>query len=87
MKRASGRLSRRIWIVQVVGGCVGLDGLPTATSVQFHPVIFAILHFARVFQCLGEEVPKEVVVRSILKSQIAHVAEVFIEFLCLPMLA
>jgi hypothetical protein len=58
-----------------------LHGLPAASAIQLHPVIFSIFHFAGVFESLSKQVAAEVIVRSILESQVANVAEILIEFL------
>ena len=57
-------------------------GHPSLSIVQEHPVVHAILDLASVLESLGEEVPEEVVVRSLLESELADVVEVDGELLC-----
>jgi len=59
-----------------------LHSFPPFTVVQLHPVIFAVLNFTSVLQGLCKEFAEIVIVRSILKPQISHVAEIFVELLC-----
>ena len=60
------------------------DGFPTLSVVEFHPVVFAIFYFAAVFESLGKQVAKEVVVGGILKTQVTNIAQVLIEFVWKP---
>ncbi len=60
---------------------MGFDRLPATTTIQFHPVIFAVLDLASILQCLCKEVAKEVVVWGVLEAKVADVAEVFVELL------
>lgn len=61
---------------------MGLHGFPSLAVVDLHPVVFAILNLARVLQCLRKEIAQVIVVRVVLETKVADVAEVLVEFLC-----
>lgn len=61
---------------------VGLHYLPALSIVQLHPVILAILHLASALERLREEFAQVVIVRGVLKAEVADVAEVLVELLC-----
>lgn len=56
--------------------------LPTFTTVEFHPVVVAILDVSYVFESLSEQVPEIVVIGRIFEAQVTNVAEIFVEFFC-----
>lgn len=58
-----------------------LQGLPTLAVMELHPIVFTILNLSCILQGLGEEFAEVVVIRGILESKIANIAEVFVEFL------
>ena len=68
--------------MQMVRRGMRLDSFPAPPTIQLHPVVITVLHFARVFQRLCEKVAQEVVVWGVLKAEIPYVAEVFVKFLC-----
>jgi len=57
-------------------------GFPSLSVVQLHPIVFSIFDFSCVLESLGEQIPKVVVVRCILETEVPHVAQVFVELLC-----
>jgi hypothetical protein len=59
-----------------------LDSFPPSATIQLHPVVFTILDFASVLERLSEEISQKVVVRGVLKSEVANVAEILVELLC-----
>lgn len=56
-------------------------GLPPLAIVQLHPVVLAILNLAAVLEGLGEQVPKVVVIGSILETEVPDVRKVGVELL------
>ena len=56
--------------------------LPSLSTVQEHPIVYAVLVLAGSPECLGEEISQEVVVGSLGESQFPHVVEVDSKFLC-----
>ncbi len=56
--------------------------LPSFAVIELHPIIIPILDLPSVFQRLGEEIAQVVVVWSILKTEVSHVTQIFVEFLC-----
>lgn len=58
-----------------------LNGLPSFAVVELHPIVLTILDLSSVLQCLGEQIPKIVVIRGILEAKISDVAQVLVEFL------
>lgn len=69
-----------VWAVSLMIVAFG-NGFPALTIVQLHPVVLAILHFSTIFQGLGEQVTKEVVIRGIFESKVANVAQVLVELI------
>jgi len=58
------------------------DGFPTLAVVQLHPIVLTVLNLSAVLQCLGEQITQEVVVRGVLESKVADVAQVLVELVC-----
>ena len=86
-----GRLTCPVGIVEFLsGGIVAarsilrrvLRVLPALAVVDLHPVVFAILHFARILERLSKEFAKVVVVWRVFESEVADVRKVFVKLLC-----
>jgi hypothetical protein len=78
------RVLVHVGVVHLLDSCgwVRLHHLPTLAVVQLHPVVLAILNLPSALEGLGEELAQVVVVGGILESEVANVAEVLVEFLC-----
>lgn len=61
---------------------VVLDRFPSPSTIELHPIIFAILHFSSVLERLREEVSQKIVIGRVFESQVANVTEIFVELLC-----
>jgi hypothetical protein len=59
----------------------GSRHVPALAAIELHPVVLAILDFARVLQRRGEEFAEVVVIGLVLEAQVAHVGEVLVELL------
>ena len=59
-----------------------LHCFPALAIVQFHPIILSIFDVSCVLECLREQITKIVVIGRILKSEIPHVAQIFVELFC-----
>lgn len=78
---AGRRVGYRVAVVQVRSRSVALHRLPAFAVVDFHPVVLAILNLASALESLREQLAQVVVVGSVLEAEVAHVAEVLVEFL------
>ena len=63
----------------VLGGVL-FHGFPAFAVIELHPVVFAVFDFAGVFERLGEEIAEVVVVGGVFETEVADVAEIFVEF-------
>jgi hypothetical protein len=81
---SSRRVLVQIRVVHLLDGSgrVRLHHLPALAVVQLHPVVLAILNLPGALKRLGEELTQVVVVRGVLETEVANVAEVLVEFLC-----
>lgn len=71
-----------IAVVELLDGrWVRLHLLPALAVVELHPIILAILHFPGALQSLSEQLTQIVVVGCVLKTEVADIAEVFVELL------
>lgn len=71
-----------VGIVKLMCGRMSFDCFPAAAAIEFHPVIFAVFDFAGVLEGLSEEVAEEVIIGRVFEAEVAHVAEIFVEFFC-----
>lgn len=61
---------------------VGLHMLPALAVVELHPVVLSVLDLAGALKRLREELTEVVIVGRVLETEVADVAEVLVELLC-----
>jgi hypothetical protein len=58
-----------------------LESFPISATVKLHPIVLAILYFSSIFQRLGEQIPKIVIIWRVLESKISDIAQILAELL------
>ena len=63
-------------------GKMSQTGFPSLAIVQQHPIVDTIIFLSDILENLGEQLAKEVVVGSLLESQLPHIVHVNGKLLC-----
>jgi hypothetical protein len=56
--------------------------VPASAVVELHPIVLSIFHLAGILEGLRQEITQVIVVRGILETKVAHIAQIFVEFFC-----
>ena len=59
-----------------------MTGFPALASIQKHPIVNAVLRFAKSLHDLGEELSQKVIVWCLLEAKLANIVHVDTELLC-----
>jgi hypothetical protein len=60
---------------------MSLHGFPPLAVVELHPIVHTIFGLSGILQGLSEKISEVVIVWLVLKSKVAHVAKILVEFL------